>query len=1408
MYRSLYKMFSMLVVFALVMMALPMQSVRAVSSTLVINEIDYDQPGTDTAEFIELKNVSAGTINLDNYTLELVNGTGNGAAIYLTFDLPNVDLSAGDYYVICANTATVANCDLDISPNTDLIQNGAPDGSGIRLSGTLQDAVSYEGNTGAPYTEGSGVGLEDSSSVANLSISRCADGVDTDVNNVDLSLRSITPGVSNACVTEVAPTVTSTNPANGATNIAINANIDVTFSEAVNASIASFGVSCLNSGVHTATLSGGPTTFTLNPDIDFANSESCTVTVFAAQITDQDANDPPDNMAADFNSSFSTVAGVLPSPGDVVMSEVYGGGGNTGATYTNDFIELYNRTTNSISLAGWSLQYASATGTSWAVTNLSGSIGPGKYYLVQEAAGASGTTPLPTPDATGGTTMSATAGKVALVQSTTALSGSCPTGSQISDFVGYGTTANCFEGSGPTPAPSNTTSAIRLANGATDTDNNAADFVTGLPDPDNSTDPAPTVSSTTPANGAANVVVSSNIDVTFSEPVNVSDSWFSISCGTSGSHTVTVSGGPTTFTLNPDVDFANTETCLVTVFAAQVSDQDTDDPFDTMLADYNFSFSAEGPVCTQAFTPIYQIQGTGPNAAITGNVTTQGVVVGDFELTTAASGFYIQDLTGDGNAATSDGIFVFTATPISANLVNVGDVVRVTGFARERFNQTTINGSNSNTAVVPAANIINCGTGSVAATDVTLPLENATFLERYEGMLVRFPQSLVISEYFNYDQFGEIVLALPLDGEPRPFTGTAIDEPGVDATARTLANSLRRITLDDAQSASNPNVLRHPNGDAYALGNLFRGGDLVTNAMGVLGYDFSLYRIIPTGPADYTAVNPRPATPEPVGGNVTVAAMNTLNFFITPDYPNTPVNPLDNKCGPLQNVECRGWDSDQTEEFNRQRNKLLAALSGLNADVIGLNELENTEGVNILGDPTNGVTSGLNDLLGAGTYAYIDTGVIGTDAIRVGMIYKPAVVTPVGNFQLLTTAVDPRFIDTRSRPALAQTFKVNATGARFTVVVNHLKSKGSACTGDPDTGDGQGNCNVTRTMAAQALVDWLATDPTGSGDPDFIIMGDLNSYAMEDPIDTIKLGSDDTAGTGDDYINLIAQYQGTFAYSYTFDGQAGYLDHALANTSFAPQVTGAADWHINSDEPDVVDYDTTFKPAGQEALYQSNPYRSSDHDALRVGLSFIAPTVDAGGPYNVIEGQSVTLTATGVDPDGSTVSFEWDLDNNGTFETPGQSVVFSAASINAPATLTVKVKATDAFGNSATDEATVNVIYNFAGFFQPVDNLPTFNTVKAGQAIPVKFSLSGDQGLNIFAAGYPKSEIIACDGNALVDGIEVTTTAGSSSLSYDPTTGTYTYVWKTEKAWANTCRQLVVKLNDGTLHRANFKFTK
>jgi predicted extracellular nuclease len=902
--------------------------------------------------------------------------------------------------------------------------------------------------------------------------------------------------------------------------------------------------------------------------------------------------------------AIAVPAGANPAGTSVVISQVYGGGGNSGATYKNDFVELYNPTVAAIPLAGWSVQYAASAGTTWQKTDLSGSIPAHGYYLIQEAAGAGGTADLPSPNVANGTIpMSATAGKVVLLNNntTTTTGTACPAVGVV-DVVGYGTlTTGCAEAT-PTANLSNTTAAIRNGDGATDTDNNSGDFTIAAPTPRTSGGATLSVNDVSVSEGNAGTTAFS-FTVSLAAAAGAGGVTFDVATadGTATAPTdytaksltgQTIPQGGTTYSfsvlVNGDTEVESDETFFVNVTnvtGATVSDGQgqgriqSDDVAD----------------CGSPYTTIPAIQGNGMTAATTGNVATEGIVVGDFEGTAAASGFYLQDLSGDGNTETSDGIFVFTG---NASTVNVGDRVRVTGFARERFNQTALNGSDSNTAAVPAANILSCSTGNALPepTDVTLPFQNADYPERYEGMLTRFTQPLVIAEYFNYDRFGEIVLANPLDGESRPFSGTAIDAPGPAANARTLANSLSRITLDDNQSAQNPPLLRHPNGLPFSLANLFRGGDHVQNAVGVLGWDFNLYRIFPTGPADYTATNPRPAAPEAVGGSIRVAAMNTLNFFVTLDTTANDSGP--GPCGGNANLDCRGADADQPSEFPRQRDKLLQALGGLNGDIIGLNELENTPGV----EPLESIVSGLSG------YAYVNTGTIGTDAIKVGLIYRRAVVTPVGPYKLLTTAVDSRFIDTKSRPSLAQTFEVNATGARFTVVVNHFKSKGSACTDvrDPDLLDGQGNCSQTRRAAAEALVDWLATDPTGSGDRDFLIVGDLNSYAMEDTLTEIKAGSDDVSGTTDDFTNLIAKYHGAFAYSYTFDGQGGYLDHSLGSATLAGQITGAADWHINSDEPDVLDYDTSFKPPAQDALYEANQYRTSDHDAVVIGLNPLA----------------------------------------------------------------------------------------------------------------------------------------------------------------------------------------------------------
>ena len=222
----------------------------------------------------------------------------------------------------------------------------------------------------------------------------------------------------------------------------------------------------------------------------------------------------------------------------------------------------------------------------------------------------------------------------------------------------------------------------------------------------------------------------------------------------------------------------------------------------------------------------------------------------------------------------------------------------------------------------------------------------------------------------------------------------------------------------------------------------------------------------------------------------------------------------------------------------------------------------------------------LNAAAAPGTYAFIDadagTGqvnALGNDAVHVGMMPQPARVTPVGQTAVLNTEAFVNGGDSapRNRPSLLQAFQVNATGARFIVDINHLKSKGSACDA-PDTLDGQGNCNAVRVNSVNQLLRWFATDPTGTGDPDILMLGDYNSYAKEDPITTLEAGG---------FTNLVYQFAGPDAYSYVFDGQWGYLDQALGTASLTAQVTGVADYHIDADEPSVLDYNTDFKSAGQ-----------------------------------------------------------------------------------------------------------------------------------------------------------------------------------------------------------------------------------
>lgn len=605
---------------------------------------------------------------------------------------------------------------------------------------------------------------------------------------------------------------------------------------------------------------------------------------------------------------------------------------------------------------------------------------------------------------------------------------------------------------------------------------------------------------------------------------------------------------------------------------------------------------------------IHEVQGSGGTVAIIDLVIVEAIVVGDFQGGDQFRGFFIQeeDADADADPATSEGILVYCGG--CETDVAVGDKVQVTGWPGEYYGMSQIDAAGSDGLVT----LVSSDSTLPSAAPVDLPAAGSTVaeltLEHVEGMLATFPDTLVVSEYFQLARFGQLVLTL----EEREHQFTDAYEPDVDDYAAFLDDlSTRRIILDDDNNSNN-SVLGSPDEPYYwpreglSITNLIRGGDTIDNLTGVMHWSYAggsntdAWRIRPVLEAidyDFTSVIPRPVTPDAVGGSLKVASFNVLNYFST-------IDEGPDICGPAFDLDCRGAHS--VAELVRQRDKIVAAMLVMDADVIGLMELENNDSAAI-----QDLVDGLNAVAGAGAYDFIDTGTIGSDAIKVGLIYKTATADPVGDFAILDSLVDPTFNDDKNRPVLAQTFAQISDDAKLTVAVNHLKSKGSDCDalGDPDLGDGQANCNLTRTSAATALVNWLATDPTGSGDPDFLITGDLNAYRMEDPIDALKAGG---------YTDLLDALIGPDAYTYLFDGQLGYLDYALANGNLLGQVTGVTPWNINADEIPVFDYNDDIQDLGEASyeressslpIFEANPYRASDHDPVIVGLDLNGPPV-------------------------------------------------------------------------------------------------------------------------------------------------------------------------------------------------------
>ncbi len=356
-------------------------------------------------------------------------------------------------------------------------------------------------------------------------------------------------------------------------------------------------------GSSTQSFSGGPNTFTFNATVPEGNSTG--LKTLPVTISDLQGR----------VGSTSIEVKVLPVvPDHVTISQLYGGGGNPGppaATLRNDYVELYNPHSTAFDLTGWSVQYGAATGETWQVQPLGGTIAPGEYYLISLASGGSNGALLPPANVSGDINMSATTGKLALVNSFEPLVGPCPVNDlAVVDFLGYGATANCAETTRTgTTAPNNTTALFRKNGGITDTDNNSADFVTGAPAPRRTApivEIGPSVFATDPRNGATSAPRDATIVISFTEPVDVDPGWYTINCVTTLNHddaTVRSFFGDDTYTITPNVNFLAGEQCTVTIYKDKIHDVDGDDTgtnADSLPADKVFTFT----VATGA-APVY-----------------------------------------------------------------------------------------------------------------------------------------------------------------------------------------------------------------------------------------------------------------------------------------------------------------------------------------------------------------------------------------------------------------------------------------------------------------------------------------------------------------------------------------------------------------------------------------------------------------------------------------------------------------------------------------------------------------------------------------------------------------------------------------------------------------------------------
>jgi 5'-nucleotidase len=935
------------------------------------------------------------------------------------------------------------------------------------------------------------------------------------------------------------------------------------------------------------------------------------------------------------SSLLAAPAYANPAGTQVVINEVYGGGGNAGSHYKADFVELYNPSAAAIDLTGWTVQYRSATGTTATKTNLTGSIASHGHYLIQESTGTSGDqTALPTPDLIGTLALSGTGGVVILASNATSVAaqGNLAGLDGVVDAVGWGTSATSYEGTAPAPATDNTTSVSRT--NAADTDHSDADFAKVAPTPESSATDGGTSPVTVTNPGTQTATAGTAI-----APITLSAS------GGTPPYTWTATGLPDGVALSGGGVVSGTPT---TAGTSSVTVTATDSAGGSGSATFGFQVASSTPT----IVPIAAIQGTNTDTSPYAgqSVTTQGMVTAVY-TTGGFNGFFLETGGAGGTEASdatpgaSDAVFVFGSA--SAALVSIGESVQVSAQVSEFQGETELS----------FPTVTQLTTALPAVVPDQIPWSNLATdaqKEAHEAELIAPQGDFTVSDNYDANWYGSFTLAAGDTPLRQPTdAGTA---GSAAALAVTADNAARMVTLDDGSSLNYSTSTNSGKPLPWLTpANPVRIGSAVTfHQPVILDYRFSLWNFQPTqqvtgdGSQVATFSDTRTGNEQPtaVGGDIRLATFNVENYFpmTGQDYVaaglGTCTYYTDRQGNRIGVNACTGTDGGpgprgaaDDASFARQQSKIVTGINRLGASIVSLEEVENSVK---FGEPRDTALAGLVDALntaaGADVWAYVPSPAAANlppldeqDVIRTAFIYKPADVALVGTSTVLTGDSDPGQPFSIAREPLAQGFKkAGATDQdAFLVVANHLKSKGADSNllypGDAEDTSSpavdQGAFNATRVHQVQDVNTFASQIAAGLGTNRIFLLGDFNAYTHEDPMETLY---------ADGYTDLGSTYDAP-EQTYSYGGLEGSLDHVLANAGARMMVTGADVWQINAQEAVAFAY-SRYNYNATLLFDGTEPFAASDHDPVVVGLTLpvtpVAPAWNASTVYTA--GNTVT----------------------------------------------------------------------------------------------------------------------------------------------------------------------------------------